>query len=146
MQRISEVMTRDVQTISPQDTVQRAAQLMDELNVGSIPVCDNNRVVGIVTDRDVTVRATSSGQAPEQVKVQDVMSTDVRTCFEDEEVDKVMEQMRDVQIRRIPVLDRNSNQLIGIVALGDLAAKHSAQVDQTLEGISKPAQPDRPNA
>jgi CBS domain-containing protein len=144
MQRISEVMTREVQSISPQETLQRAAQLMDELNVGSLPVCDNNRVVGIVTDRDLTIRATSSGQAPDQAKVQDVMSTDIRTCYEDEEVDKVMEQMSDVQIRRIPVLDRNSNQLVGIVSLGDLATKHSAQVDQTLEGISKPSQPDLP--
>ncbi|TFW17384.1 CBS domain-containing protein [Massilia arenosa] len=136
-------MTRDVQTISPQDTVRHAAQMMDELNVGAIPVCDGAKLVGMITDRDITVRSVAAGQQPDATRVSDVMSTDVRTCFSSQAVDEVMEQMGDVQIRRVPVLDQQSHQLIGIVSLGDLAAKHAAEVDRTLEEISTPAAPDR---
>ncbi len=143
MQRISEVMTADVQTIAPHDSVRRAAQLMDELNVGSIPVCDGSRLVGMITDRDITIRATSTGQPPEDTEVQDIMSSDVQYCFEDQQVDEVMETMRDIQIRRVPVIDRNSHKLVGIISLGDLATKHSAEVDRTLQEISMPSEPDR---
>ncbi|HEY4542279.1 MAG TPA: CBS domain-containing protein [Noviherbaspirillum sp.] len=143
MQKISDVMTRDVCTIGPQESVRRAAQLMDELNVGALPVSDGNKLIGMITDRDITVRATSVGEAPEGVRVQEVMTDEVRCCYDDQEVDEVMQQMSDVQIRRVPVLSRESGELIGIVALGDLATKHSAQVDRTLEGISTPARPDR---
>lgn len=143
MQTVSDVMTRDVQTISPKDTVRHAAQLMDQLNVGSIPVCDGDRLVGMITDRDITVRAVAAGQQAEKTCVSDVMSTDVRTCFANQTVDEVLGQMGDVQIRRVPVMDQQSHQIVGIVSLGDMAAKHSAQVDQTLEQISQPARPDR---
>lgn len=145
MQLISEIMTRDVMTVSPQDSIRRAAQLMDELNVGAIPVCDGDRLIGMVTDRDITVRATSAGEPPEQTMVRDVMSVGVKTCFEDQPVDDVMGQMRDVQIRRLPVLDHETQSLIGIVSLGDVATKHSAEVDRTLDEISRPAEPDRPS-
>ena len=144
MQRISDVMTRDAQTIGPHESIRRAAQLMDELNVGALPVCEGQRLVGMITDRDITVRATAAGQSPDAVTVGEVMTDQVRWCREDQTVDEVMEQMADVQIRRIPVMDQDGRQLIGIVSLGDLATKHSAQVDRTLEGISSPAQPDRP--
>jgi CBS domain-containing protein len=145
MQLISEIMTRDVTTISPHESIQRAAQMMDELNVGAIPVCEGERLIGMVTDRDITVRATSAGESPEDTKVRDVMSIDVKTCFDDQPVNEVMEQMQDVQIRRVPVLDHETQGLIGIVSLGDVATKHSAEVDRTLEKISAPAQPDRPS-
>jgi CBS domain-containing protein len=143
MQTIQDVMTRDVRTITPQDSVQRAAQLMDELNVGSIPVCDGDQLVGMITDRDITVRSTTAGQAPASTRVQDVMSTDVRTCTPNQTVDEVLGQMGDVQIRRVPVLDEQSHRVVGIVSLGDMAAKHSAGIDHTLEEISMPAEPDR---
>ena len=143
MQTIQDVMTRDVQSISPQETVQRAAQMMDELNVGAIPVLDGQKLVGMITDRDITVRSTAAGQAPGQTRVGDVMSTDVRTCGPNQTVDEVLGQMGDVQIRRVPVVDEQSNQVIGIVSLGDMAAKHSAGIDHTLEEISTPAEPDR---
>lgn len=143
MQTIQDIMTRDVQTISPQETVQRAAQLMDELNVGAIPVTEGNKLVGMITDRDITVRSTAAGQAPGSTKVEDVMSTDVRTCTSKQSVDEVLGQMGDVQIRRIPVLDEQSQQVIGIVSLGDVATKHSADVDRTLDEISTPSEPDR---
>jgi CBS domain-containing protein len=143
MQTIQDVMTRDVQSITPQETVQRAAQLMDELNVGAIPVLDGDKLVGMITDRDITVRSVAVGQAPGSTQVSDVMSTDVRTCTADQTVDEVLDQMADVQIRRVPVIDRQSQQVIGIVSLGDMAAKHSAGIDHTLEEISTPAEPDR---
>lgn len=144
MQLISEIMTRDVMTVSPQENIQRAAQLMDELNVGAIPVCDGQRLVGMLTDRDITVRAVAVGAPPDRTPVEQVMSTDVRWCFENQEVNEVMEQMRDVQIRRIPVMDPHTKIMSGIVSLGDLATKHSAEVDHTLERISTPSEPDRP--
>jgi CBS domain-containing protein len=143
MQTIQDIMTRDVQTISPQETVQRAAQLMDELNVGAIPVTDGDKLVGMITDRDITVRSVAAGQAPGSTKVEDVMSTDVRTCTSSQSVDEVLGQMGDVQIRRIPVLDEQSQQVIGIVSLGDVATRHSADVDRTLDEISTPSEPDR---
>ncbi|MET0982005.1 MAG: CBS domain-containing protein [Telluria sp.] len=142
MQTIQDVMTRDVQTISPQETVQRAAQLMDELNVGAIPVTDGGKLVGMITDRDITVRSVAVGQNPGTTKVTDVMSTDVRTCTMDQSVQDVLDQMADVQIRRIPVLD-DAGQIVGIVSLGDVATKHSADVDRTLDEISSPSEPDR---
>ncbi len=143
MQRIAEVMTRDVRSVSPQETVRRAAQMMDELNVGALPVCDGRRLIGMVTDRDITVRAVAAGQAPDAAHVADVMSVSVRSCFDDQTVDEVMAQMGDLQIRRVPVIDHDTKELVGIVSLGDLATKHSAQVDRTLEEISTPAEPDR---
>jgi len=142
MQTIQEVMTRDVQTISTQDTVQRAAQLMDELNVGAIPVVDVGKLVGMVTDRDITVRSVAIGQDPASTRVNDVMSTDVRTCTVEQSVEGVLAQMADVQIRRVPVVDGNG-QVIGIVSLGDVVTKAPADVEQTLDEISTPSEPDR---
>ncbi len=142
MQTIQEVMTRDVQTISTQDSVQRAAQLMDELNVGAIPVVDDGRLVGMITDRDITVRSVAVGQDPAGTRVNDVMSTDVRTCTVDQGVEDVLAQMADVQIRRVPVVDGNG-QVIGIVSLGDVVTKAPVEVEQTLDEISTPSEPDR---
>jgi CBS domain-containing protein len=144
MQTIQDVMTKDVQFISPEETVRRAAQMMDEFNVGSIPVCDGDKLVGMITDRDITVRSTAAGQAPEKTRVGDVMSTDVRTCYAGQSVDEVLGQMGDVQIRRVPVVDQASHKMVGIVSLGDMATKHSAGIDQALEEISSPSQPDLP--
>ena len=143
MQTIQDVMTCDVETISPQETVQRAAQMMDELNVGAIPVLDGGKLVGMITDRDITVRSVAAGQAPSSTRVGDVMSTDVRTCTTRQTVDEVLGQMGDVQIRRVPVIDEDSQQVVGIVSLGDMATKHSAQIDRTLDEISTPSEPDR---
>ena len=142
MQTIQDVMTRDVQRISPEETVHRAAQMMDEFNIGSIPVVDGDRLVGMITDRDIVVRSTAVAQAPEKTRVGDVMSTDVRTCYANQSIDEVLSQMGDVQIRRVPVVDQASHSLVGIVSLGDIATKHSGGVDQALEEISSPSEPD----
>ena len=143
MQTIQDIMTRDVRSISPQDTVQRAAQLMDELNVGAIPVIDSDKLVGIITDRDIAVRSVAAGQNPGVSKVADVMSTDVRTCTGKQSVEEVLAQMGDVQIRRVPVIDEQSQKVIGIVSLGDMATRHAADLDRALDEISSPSEPDR---
>lgn len=149
MQTVSEVMTRNVQYVSPQETVRRAAQMMDDLNVGALPVCDGDRLVGMVTDRDITVRATSAGMVPEDTVVDEVMSTDVRWCFEDQPLDEVMQQMADTQIRRVPVVSHDdAHRLIGIVSLGDVATKSADDVqqqdiEQLIEKVSFPSEPDR---
>jgi CBS domain-containing protein len=146
MQMVSEVMTRNVQFVSPQETVQRAAQLMDDLNVGVLPVCEGSHLVGIVTDRDITVRATSSGIAPDEGLVDEVMSTDVRWCYEDQPLDDVMRQMGNTQIRRIPVVSHDdARQLVGIVSLGDIATKsdNDTAIQDMIEKVSYPSEPDR---
>ncbi|MCW7539808.1 CBS domain-containing protein [Aquabacterium sp. A7-Y] len=142
MQQISEVMTRNVRVVSPDDSLQSAARVMDEMNVGAVPVCNGDRLVGMITDRDITVRAVAAGLPADGTHVGDVMTDQVRWCFEDQPVDEVMKQMSDVQIRRVPVVDRD-NRLVGIVSLGDLATRHPADVEGTLERISSPSQPDR---
>ena len=142
--KIRDIMTHDVQTVSPNDTIRRAAQMMDELNVGVLPVCDGTKLVGMVTDRDITVRATSAGLTPDGCKVSEVMTEGARYCYEDDPVVEVTRLMAGQQIRRVPVVDRN-DKLIGIVSLGDLAvdAKDTRAVNDALERISTPAEPDR---
>jgi len=142
MQTIQDIMTRDVQTISSQETIQRAAQLMDELNVGAIPVLDGDKLVGMITDRDITVRSVAAGQDPRSAKVTDAMSKDVRTCTAGQSVAEVLSQMGDKQIRRLPVVDE-SGKVIGIVSLGDVATSDAADVDVALDEISSPSQPKR---
>lgn len=145
MKRISDVMTREVAVIGPNDTLQQAARLMNEWNVGSLPVCEGRRLVGMITDRDITIRATAEGRSPGQVRVADVMSEGVSYCFEDQRVGEVLQQMGDEQIRRLPVLDRNM-QLCGLVAVGDLATRDNVDMDKTLDRISLPSEPNRPSA
>ena len=143
MLKISDFMTRNVQVVRPDETLQRAAQVMDELNVGSLPVCDQSGLVGIITDRDITVRATSAGLSAGDTKVSAVMTGHARWCTADQSVQEAMQQMADVQIRRLPVLDAQ-RQVVGIVSLGDLATRHSGHVAAALRRISDPSMPDRP--
>jgi len=145
MRKISEVMTRGVEVIRPAETLQRAAQRMDELNVGALPVCDGETLVGMITDRDITVRATAAGLDPNETPVSDVMTEQTRWCTEEQSVDDVMRQMSDVQIRRLPVLN-GARELVGIVSLGDLAVRQSGHIDNALRDISSPSEPDRSSA
>jgi len=144
MTTVADVMTRGVRTMAPSDTVVRAAQAMDELNVGVIPVCDGPKLVGVVTDRDIVVRGVAQEQDPRTLRLADVMSTNVRCAREDEDVDEVLHEMADSQIRRMPVVD-GQQQLVGIVSLGDIAAKvdDDDDVAGSLGEISMPAAPDR---
>lgn len=142
MTTIADLMTPDPVTVGPHDTVQRAAQLMDELNVGSLPVCHGNKVLGIVTDRDITVRATAAGLDPSLTEVDLVMTDRVRCCSPRHSAAEVLRQMATTKIRRVPVLDE-SDRLVGIVSLGDLAAREPAGVEEALRTISTPSEPDR---
>lgn len=141
MQSISEIMTRDVTVVSPTDTLQRAAQIMRDLNVGALPVCDGKRLLGMVTDRDITIRSAADGKAPSEAKVTDVMTEQVLWCYEDQTVGEVLQQMGDQQIRRVPVVDRDKN-LVGVVSLGDLATRVDANTDKTLGKVSTPSAPN----
>jgi CBS domain-containing protein len=142
MTTIADLMTRDPITVGPYDTVQHAAQLMDALNVGALPVCQGSRLVGIVTDRDITVRATAAGLNAASTEVDMVMSGPVRSCVQEQSADEVLQQMASVQIRRMPVLDK-LHRLVGIISLGDIAARRPAGVQEALQRISTPAEPDR---
>ncbi len=139
MQTIQDVMTPNVTSISPEDTVRRAAELMKELDVGAIPVVDGAKLVGMLTDRDIAIRSTAAGQDPSKTRAGDVMSTEVRTCFATQTVEEVLSEMGDVQIRRVVVVDQASHSLVGIVSLGDMATKHAASTDQALGAISAPS-------
>ncbi len=144
MTTIAEVMTPDVTVVSPQDSIQKAAKMMAEWNVGALPVCDGKKLVGMLTDRDIAIRAVPTGKAPADIRVADIMSKEVRWCFSDQQMGEVLQEMGDEQIRRIPVLSRNSMELIGIVSLGDFAARWNAHVDKALQEISTPSAPVRP--
>ncbi|MER9657907.1 CBS domain-containing protein [Mesorhizobium sp. M0152] len=135
--KVSEVMTRDVRVANPNETIQEAARIMAEIDAGLVPVGDNDRLVGMLTDRDIAIRAVAQGKGPD-TKVGDVMTNDVKYCFDDEDTDDVCRNLGDQQIRRIPVVNRNK-RLVGIVSLGDLAfADGSGGTGDTLAAISRP--------
>lgn len=143
MQAISDIMTREVRSIAPDARLQEAAQWMRDMDVGALPVCDGRRLMGMVTDRDIAVRAVARGVSPQDATVAEVMSKDVSWCFADQSVGEVLQQMGDQQLRRIPVVERDSMELAGMVALGDLAVRQGLPVDSTLEDISRAAPPER---
>ncbi|MGI8424518.1 MAG: CBS domain-containing protein [Chloroflexota bacterium] len=142
--KIQEIMTREVEVIHPNATIAEAAERMKQLNVGPLPVCDGVKVQGMITDRDITIRATAAGHDPNTTKVREVMSPDVVFAYEDQDVEEAAKLMSEKQIRRLVVLNRDK-RLVGIVALGDLAvdANKDKMTGQTLESISAPAQPNR---
>lgn len=139
---VSEVMTRDVETIAPEASVQDAARLMSELNVGALPVCDGDALVGMVTDRDITLRATATGRTPQSTAVAEVMTEASTCCMETDSVDDVLKKMGDEQIRRLPVVDARKH-LVGIVSLGDLATRQPKPTDRALSEVSQPSLPAR---
>ena len=142
--QVCEVMTKNVECISPDATLQDAAGRMKKLNIGSLPICDHDRLVGMVTDRDIVIRSLGNGHDPRADHVRDAMSRGVFYCFEDQDVTEVAETMRDKQVRRLPVLNR-SKRLVGIVSIGDLAVEGGNEqlVGDALEGISEPSAPSR---
>jgi CBS domain-containing protein len=142
MTTIAQVMTRNVEVVGPDETLQRAAQMMGELNVGSLPVCSGRQLLGIITDRDITVRATAAGLVPSEACVSDVMSDSVQCCAEGDSTDSVMQTMGDTQIRRVPVLN-DDQELVGIVSLGDLATRQGGHIDTAVREISMPSQSGR---
>jgi CBS domain-containing protein len=142
--QLKDVMTRDVEVVAPDATLQEAAAKMDALDVGPLPVCDGDRVLGMITDRDITVRAVAQGQDPKVARVADFMSRDLVYVFEDQDVGEAARLMQEKQIRRVLVLSRDK-RLVGIVSLGDVAVETGDDrlTAATLEEISEPDAPDR---
>ena len=135
--RVSDAMTRNVRVARPDQTIQDAARLMLEIDAGVLPVGENDRLVGMITDRDIAVRAVAGGKGP-TTKVREVMSADVKYCFDDEDTEHVARNMGQQQVRRLPVVDRGK-RLVGILALGDLAVSSQPQpVGEALQDISRP--------
>lgn len=132
--KVKDIMTGDVTYINPDSNVVEAAQLMQKHNVGSIPVCENNGLVGIVTDRDIVVRNIAHGKNPASTTVRDVMTGQVITATPDMEVDSATKMMAEKQIRRIPVVE--NNMIIGMLALGDVATDNRCNMEAS-EALSK---------
>ena len=135
--KISEVMTSDVETITPDQTAREAASFMLRAEAGSIPVCEGNRVIGMITDRDIAIRGVAEGRGPDTA-VRELMTDDIICAHEDEEVKDVALRMSREQVRRMPVVDADE-KIVGIVSLGDLAREtDSATAEKALEGVSAP--------
>ena len=134
---VADVMQREVKLVSPDDMVQQAARMMREADVGVLPVGEGDRLIGMVSDRDVAVRLAAEGRDPARTKVRDVMTPEVRYVFEDEELEHVAENMAEQQVRRLPVMNRQK-RLVGVVSLGDIAtARHSPLAGRALSGIAR---------
>ncbi|HVV27344.1 MAG TPA: DUF2267 domain-containing protein [Rhizomicrobium sp.] len=132
-----DLMTRDVTTADPDETIQQVAKIMADLDVGVLPVGENDRLVGMITDRDIAVRGVAAGKGP-KTKVRDVMTADIKYCFADQEVDEIAANMADIQVRRLPVLNRDK-RLVGILSLCDIATSEDPeQAAEALSGISRP--------
>src|SRR5918996_6161957 len=140
--RVSEAMTREVRVASPGQSIREVAKIMDEINAGSLPVGDNDRLVGMITDRDIAIRGVAQGKGPD-TPVREVMSSEVKYCYDDEDLEHVAENMGDIKVRRLPVVNRDK-RLVGIVALGDLArAEDKKTVAKAVKEVSKPGGPHK---
>jgi CBS domain-containing protein len=142
--QVKAIMTTTVETVGPDTSLQEAAERMKTLDVGPLPVCDGDRLVGMITDRDIAVRAVSQGFGAAMGKVSDVMTPEVVYCFEDQDVQEAARLMQDHQIRRLVVLNRDK-RLVGIISLGDLAVDTGDEklAGETLEQVSEPSHPHR---
>lgn len=136
--KVCDAMTSEVQLCTPEDTLKDAAEAMTTLDVGLLPVTDNERLVGMISDRDIVTRAIAMGLGPNTL-VRDVMTQNVKYCFEDQDVEEVSQNMGADQIRRLPVLNRE-RRLVGIIALGDIARTGSGPATaHALQQISQPS-------
>jgi CBS domain-containing protein len=134
--RVSEAMTREVRVASPGQSIREVAKIMDEIHAGSVPVGDNDRLVGMITDRDIAIRAVAQGKGPD-TPVREVMSdSKVLYCYEDEDLSHVAQNMAQEQVRRLPVVNREK-RLVGIVSLGDLAQNEGRAAGKAVKGVSK---------
>lgn len=139
MPQVSDLMTRGASTLAPGDTLVKAARLMAEQDIGAVPICADGTLLGIVTDRDIAVRGVAEERPLHITRLEDVMSPDPHTCLETDDLDLVVERMKEQQIRRLPVLDAQG-QLAGMLSLGDVALQErGAVVGQALATISEPA-------
>ncbi len=135
--KVSEAMTRTVRIASPDQSIREVARIMAEVDTGVLPVGENDRLVGMITDRDIAIRAVAEGKGPD-TPIREVMTQDVKYCYEDDDTEDVARNMADIQVRRLPVLTRDK-RLVGIVSLGDLAREAGgAFAGRALSGISRP--------
>ena len=138
MKKLKEVMSPDVRVVGPDDTIEFAAQQMRQANFGMMPVGENDRLIGAISDRDIAIRGVADGKGP-QAKVRDVMSSGIIWAYEEDSVDTAAKLMSEHQVRRLPIVN-SAKRLVGIVSLGDFAVKR-ADMDiagQALSEISKP--------
>ena len=136
--KIEDIMTRDVRTCVASDSLATAAQIMWEIDCGAVPVLDSeDRVVGIITDRDIAIRGVGEGCAPD-ARVRDIMSSEVKYCYADEETGEVLDNMAQIQVRRLPVVDQDK-RLVGIVSIGDLAKEEQSASGEALSDIARPS-------
>jgi CBS domain-containing protein len=140
-ERIKDIMTRDVECATPAMSVREAAEKMKSHNIGSLPVCEGKKVVGVITDRDVTVRSTASGADPNATKVESVMSRDIVSVKPDDTLQRAEQLMHDRQLRRLPVMD-DQGELVGYLAMARVARKESPeQAGRVLKGVSQAESP-----
>ena len=143
--RVSEAMTRDVRVCSPGSSIRDCARMMTEIDAGAMPVGDNDCLIGMITDRDIAIRAVACGKGPD-TPVGEIMSGEIRYCFEDEKLDHVAKNMADLRVRRLPVMSREKC-LVGILSLGDVALKDAPKLAaRALQGVSKPGGPHSQSA
>jgi CBS domain-containing protein len=135
--KVCDAMTADVCLVDPGQTIREAARMMAERDIGALPVGQNDRLVGMVTDRDIAVRAVAEGRGPD-TQISEVMSNEVMYCFDDDDLDDVAANMGHIQVRRLPVVNRDK-RLVGIVSIGDVAACEDAgKAGKAVAGISTP--------
>jgi CBS domain-containing protein len=135
--RVSEAMTREVRVCTPGQSIREVAKIMEEIDAGSMPVGENDRLIGMITDRDIAIRAVGAGKGPD-TPVREIMSAEVRYCYDDEELDHVAENMGDIQVRRLPVVNREK-RLVGIVSIGDVARSEGGRsAGEAVKGVTKP--------
>jgi len=141
--RVSEAMTRQVKICTPGQSIREVARTMAEIDAGAMPVGENDRLIGMITDRDIAIRGVAQGKGPD-TPVREVMSEHVEYCYDDEDLGRVAEGMADVRVRRLPVVNREK-RLVGILSLGDVARKvdHGELVAQAVAGVSMPGGPHR---
>jgi CBS domain-containing protein len=145
--KLSEIMTRDVVFIQPDDSLQSAAKKMRDLNIGFLPVCDGEELIGVISDRDITIRALADGMDVSVMLGRDLMTTPAIYCFEDQEVREAAKIMEENQIRRLVVLSREGKRLVGVISLGDLARNQSTnRSGQVLQKVSEPDGTEKPKS
>ena len=135
--RVSDAMTREVRVASPGQSIREVAKIMAEIDAGAMPVGDNDRLVGMITDRDIAIRAVAEGKGPD-TPVREVMSSEtVLYCYEDEDLAHVAQNMSEQQVRRLPVVNRDK-RLVGIVSFGDVAQTEARSASKAVKGVTKP--------
>ncbi|MBM7870523.1 CBS domain-containing protein [Clostridium pascui] len=139
--KVKDIMTKNVASLNPEDTVEHAAQLMKEYNIGSLPVCNEEKVIGIITDRDIAIRSSAEGENVQKQTVRDIMTSNPVTIKSDIDIQDATRIMSERQIRRLPVVE--SNNLVGMLSLGDVSVESASNetAGEALSNISEPSTP-----